>query len=183
MVLGLILSEAEDLKLQQMSDTTITIYLTNENDGTNVSDPSSSFATFQHGDQSGQHTFINAPVAALLNGHQRHPYCKKSACAVLTKSWQHLKAQEQGMTMLHECKRGDLFDCKCAVELKASWHKLYTCLADPGAGSNLAWSGATEPSAPFFKLTYRLCPAENAEMECHTAERLKREIVKPISSP
>ncbi len=46
MVLGLILNEAEDLKLQQMSDTTITINLTIENDGTTVSDPSSSFATF-----------------------------------------------------------------------------------------------------------------------------------------
>ncbi len=76
MVLGLILNEAEDLKLQQVSDTTITIILTIENDGTTVSDPSSSFATFQHGDQSGQHTFIYAPVAVLLNRHQHHPYCK-----------------------------------------------------------------------------------------------------------
>ncbi len=70
------------------------------------------------------------------------------------------------MTVLHECKKGDLFQlqtCCGAQGQLADW--LYTCLADPGAGSNLAWSGATEPGAPFFKLIYSLSPAENADSE------------------
>jgi len=60
--------------------------------------------------------------------------------ALCFKSWQHPKAQEQGMTMLHECKRGDLFELQtcCGAQGQLA-HWLYTCLADSGAGSNLAW--------------------------------------------
>jgi len=107
-----VLNEVELLKLQQLSNRTITHGLTCKN-GAIVSDPSSSSVSFQHDSLHGQHTFINAPVAQLPNCIQHYQHCKAadpyntSACVLLPQG--HLKsmAQLNEMKVLCEYQKGD----------------------------------------------------------------------------
>ena len=110
----LILDKNELLRLQQLSNRTISFGF-DCNDNGAIASSSGSPSVSVHDDLKGHHSVINVPSAHLSECIHHYQQCKASApfstsaCIVAPEHWQRpLEQQLHGMRVLHEYKKGEV---------------------------------------------------------------------------